>query len=206
MIIRAKYLALPLVILCNSAFAIDVNDVNCNYSDKTQVESVGTIDGVRNYNSKATDYAEEKRICAVTFDAKVGEKWYKTKGFYIYGPEMSQNEACNKAKDKAKVKVLEQHTPQLVTSDVEHTCTEKTPEKVVKQDAQPIIEQKVAQNNDPDVFYHSNGNCYVKDTAKYPHCHLYNSNSIDMHKSRRHNSNVSLLNLWNLGTMVIGQW
>ena len=78
MIIRAKYLALPLVILCNSAFAVDVN---CNYSDKTQVESVGTIDGVRNYNSKATDYAEEKRICAVTFDAKVGEKWYKTKGF-----------------------------------------------------------------------------------------------------------------------------
>ena len=102
-------------------------------------KNVVNLDGVRNYNSKATDYAEEKRICAVTFDAKVGEKWYKTKGFYIYGPEMSQNEACNKAKDKAKVAVLEQHTPQLVTNDVEHACTEKTPEKVVKQDAQPII-------------------------------------------------------------------
>ena len=192
MIIRAKYLALPLVILCNSAFAIDVN---CNYSDKTQVESVGTIDGVRDYNSKATDYAEEKRICAVTFDAKVGEKWYKTKGFYIYGPEMSQNEACNKAKDKAKVKVLEQHTPQLVTSDVEHTCTEKTPEK-----------QAVTINGGPNVFYHPNGNCYTKDTALYPHCHLYNPNSVNMHNSRKHDSNVSLMKLFNFGTMLIGQW
>ena len=140
MIIRAKYLALPLVILCNSAFAVDVN---CNYSDNTQVKSVGTIDGIRNFTSKTAEYAEEKRICAVKFDAKVGKKWYKTKGFYVFGPDMSQTEACNKAKDKAKITVLEEHAPQLVTNNVEHVCTEKTPERVVKvQPVQPKQEGK----------------------------------------------------------------
>lgn len=203
MTIRARYLALPLVILCNNAFALDVN---CNYSDKTVIQSVGKIDGIRNFTSKVADYAEEKRICAVKFDAKVGEKWYKTKNFYVFGPDMSQTEACNKAKDKAKITVLEQHAPQLVSSNVEHVCTEKTPEKVVKKDPEPTREQKVVINKDPNVFYHSNGKCYVKDTALYPHCHLYNSNSVDMHNSRRHNSNVTLMKLFNFGTMILGQW
>ena len=139
--IRARYLALPLVILCNSAFALDVN---CDYSDKTQVKSVGTIDGIRNYNSEVADYAEDKRVCAVKFDAKVGKKWYETKNFYVFGPDMSQTEACNKAKDKAKIAVLEQHAPQLVTSNVEHVCTEKTPEKVVEKDPKPIHDTKHA--------------------------------------------------------------
>jgi len=191
-IIKAKYLAIPLLVLCNSVFAADVN---CDYSDKTVVKTTGKIDGIRNYSSKVADYAEEKRVCAVKFDAKVGKKWYETKNFYIFGPDMSQTEACNKAKDKAKVMVLEQHTPQLVTSDVEHVCTEKTPEK-----------QAVTVNGGPDVFYHPNGNCYTRDTALYPHCHLYNPNSVNMHNSRKHNSNVSLMNLFNLGTMIIGQW
>ena len=117
MIIRALTLSL---LLSGSAYALDAAVVNCNYSDNTQVKSVGTIDGIRNFTSKTADYAEEKRICAVKFDAKVGKKWYKTKGFYVFGPDMSQTEACNKAKDKAKITVLEQHAPQLVTNDVEH--------------------------------------------------------------------------------------
>ena len=73
MTIRARYLALPLVVLCNSVFAADVN---CNYSDKTVVQSTGQIEGMKNYSKEVTDYAEDKRVCAVKFDAKVGEKWY----------------------------------------------------------------------------------------------------------------------------------
>lgn len=137
MIIRALTLSL---LLSGSAYALDAAVVNCNYSDKTQVKSVGTIDGIRNFTSKTADYAEEKRICAVKFDAKVGKKWYKTKNFYVFGPDMSQTDACNKAKDKAKITVLEEHAPQLVTNNVEHVCTEKTPETVVK--VQPKQEGK----------------------------------------------------------------
>ena len=140
MIIRALTLSL---LLSGSAYALDAAVVNCNYSDNTQVKSVGTIDGIRNFTSKTAEYAEEKRICAVKFDAKVGKKWYKTKGFYVFGPDMSQTEACNKAKDKAKITVLEEHAPQLVTNNVEHVCTEKTPERVVKvQPVQPKQEGK----------------------------------------------------------------
>ena len=126
---RASCLAILLILHCGIASA---TEVRCDYSDRTIVKTVGTIDGIRNFSSKVANYAEEKRICAVKFDAKVGKKWYKTKNFYVFGPDMSQTEACNKAKDKAKITVLEQHAPQLVTSNVEHVCTEKTPERVVE--------------------------------------------------------------------------
>ena len=137
---RASCLAILLILHCGIASA---TEVRCDYSDRTIVKTVGTIDGIRNFSSKVANYAEEKRICAVKFDAKVGKKWYKTKNFYVFGPDMSQTEACNKAKDKAKITVLEQHAPQLVTSNVEHVCTEKTPERVVKvQPVQPKQEGK----------------------------------------------------------------
>ena len=61
-------------------------------------------------------------------------------------------------------------------------------------------------DGDPKVFYHPNGNCYTKDTTLYPHCHLFNSNSVNMHNSKRHDRNVSIMRLYNLGTMIIGQW
>ena len=43
MIIKAKYLAIPLLVICNSVFAADVN---CDYSDKTVVKTTGKIDGI----------------------------------------------------------------------------------------------------------------------------------------------------------------
>ena len=184
MIIRALTLSL---LLSGSAYALDAAVVNCNYSDKTQVKSVGTIDGIRNFISKVADYAEDKRICAVKFDAKVGKKWYKTKNFYVFGPDMSQTEACNKAKDKAKITVLEEHAPQLVTNNVEHVCTEKTPERVVKvQPVQP--KQKKRWVN-------------VLDIDEMP------THGGDIHANRkRHDNFNNNMRIFNFVTMMMGQF
>ena len=64
---------------------------------------------------------------------------------------------------------------------------------------------KKAQNTDPNMIW-KNGVCYVQDTALYPECHLYNPNSVSMHNSKRHDRNVSIMRIYNLGTMIIGQW
>ena len=64
---------------------------------------------------------------------------------------------------------------------------------------------KNAQNTDPNMIW-KNGVCYVQDTALYPECHLYNPTSGSMHNSKRHDRNVSIMRIYNLGTMIIGQW
>ena len=135
-VILATIIMLIIMLIATNAGS---TEVNCEFSDKTTAELVGKIDGIRNFESKTADYAEEKRVCAVGFEAKIGKKWYKTRDFYVFGPDMSQSEACNKAKDKAKLKVLEQFAPQLVTSNVNHYCEEKTPEKIVEA---PVKQEK----------------------------------------------------------------
>jgi len=135
-IILAVIVGLITILITTNA---DSTEVNCEYSDNITAELVGQIDGIRNYQSKTKDYTEEKRVCAVQFEAKIGKKWVKTRDFYVFGPDMSQSEACNKAKDKAKIAVLEQYAPQVVSSNVKHYCEEKTPEKIVKA---PVKQEK----------------------------------------------------------------
>ena len=172
--------------LLTVGFITDTNstEVNCEYSDKTTAKLVGKIDGIRNFESKTKDYAEEKRICAVGFEAKIGKKWYKTRDFYVFGPDMSQSEACNKAKDRAKLKVLEQHSPQLVTSNVEHYCEEKTPEKVVEA---PVKKEKE----------------YLSVTDMY----TTPSHGADINANRRkHDRFNNNMRLFNFVTMLYGQF
>ena len=107
----ARYLALPLILVCGSANALEVT---CDYSDRTVVKTVGKIEKTRNFRKETADYAEEKRVCAVKFDAKIGKNWVETHYFYVFVPEMSENNACDKAKEKAKVKALEQFAAQNV--------------------------------------------------------------------------------------------
>ena len=52
------------------------------------------------------------------------------------------------------------------------------------------------------VFYHPNGNCYTRDTAVYPHCHLFNSNSVGMNKKK----GFSILEIFTLGLSVSGSF
>jgi hypothetical protein len=203
-----KYSWLPIVIAACCADYANAEQtsgyVSCDYSDKTTVKIVGNIDAIRNYEHKVADYAEEKRICAVSFDAKIGENWVKTKNFYVFGPNMSQNEACNKAKDKAKVSALQENAPQVINNEVEHICDENITNGnvVTKQQIKTMPSNHKLVNGGPDVFYHPNGNCYTRDTAVYPHCHLFNSNSVGMNKKK----GFSILEIFTLGLSVSGSF
>ena len=61
-VILATIIMLIIMLVATNA---NTTEVNCEYSDKTTAELVGKIDGIRNFESKTADYAEEKRVCAV---------------------------------------------------------------------------------------------------------------------------------------------
>ena len=112
-------------------------EVTCKYTDKTVIRTVGTIENIRNFRKESTHYAEEKRICAVKFDAKIGKNWVETDGFYVFGPEMSENNACNEAIKKGKVKVLNEFAAQDINSIQKEICSEN----ITTADA--VVEERV---------------------------------------------------------------
>jgi hypothetical protein len=117
-------------------------DSECTYVDETVIKTAGTIEQTRNYEYETAKYTDDKRVCAVKLDAKIGGKWIKTQDFYVFGPEMSQNEACSKAKDKAKVKALEEYVPQVITSNTNQHCREKIVNKEPDQVLEPGVTYK----------------------------------------------------------------
>jgi len=122
-------------------------DSECTYVDNTVIQTTGTIEQIRNYKYETAQYTDDKRVCAVQIDVKIGGKWIKTQDFYVFGPEMSQNEACLKAKDKAKVKALEEYVPQVVTSNTNQHCREKIVNKEPGVTYKKILKEKVVKEN-----------------------------------------------------------
>ena len=119
----ATAFVVPLVFSVGQSQALTV-DSNCDYTDTTISKTAGTITATRNYKSETADYQEKHRICVVKFDANVNGTWQKAHAQYIFGPNLSEDAACEKAKEKAKVKVLEQFASVEIGSEVQSTCVE----------------------------------------------------------------------------------
>jgi len=105
------------------------DDSICNYESETVERTMGVIDSIKDLSKETADYVEEKRSCMVKFQAKIGEKWVKTHGFYVFGPETSENSACEKAVEKGKIRAITYLSPTELTHIAEQRCKEITPEK-----------------------------------------------------------------------------
>jgi len=151
MLIRNKLLAtalaVPLMLSIGQLQALTV-DKDCDYTDTTVSRTAGTITATRNYKSATADYSENHRVCVVQFDANMDGKWRKASANYIFGPNLSENVACEKAKEKAKIKVLEQHAPVIINSKTQNKCVEtlRSKPKVVYVDRPVYVEKKVYVN------------------------------------------------------------
>ena len=59
----------------------------------------------------------------MSIKARVKGKWYPSKGSYIFGPDMSQMDACGLAENRAKVKVMREIIPETLKSEKNLKCT-----------------------------------------------------------------------------------
>ena len=220
MLIRNKLLAtalaVPLVFSIGPLQALTA-DKNCDYTDTTVSKTAGTITATRNYKSATADYSENHRVCVVKFDANIDGKWQKAHANYIFGPNLSQNDACEKAKEKAKVKVLEKHAPVVINSNTQNKCVEtlRSKPKVVYVDRPVYVEKKVYVNKPRTVVrQHSHNStsrrmgpaqCYAE--CVKGNCECYDT--LYQEKKNRNSlfglDNGQLMKLFNFGQLIYGQ-
>ena len=210
--VLATALALPLVFSVGQLQALTV-DKDCNYTDTTVSETTGTIAATRNYKSATADYSESHRVCVVRFDASVNGKWRSAHANYIFGPNLSENVACDKAKEKAKVSVLEQYAPVIINSKTQNKCVEilKSKPKVVYVDRPVYVEKKVYVNkpivrNIPRRKKVGPAQCYA-DCVR-GNCECYDTLA---EEKRKRNSilglgSTQLMTLFNFGQLIYGQY
>ena len=97
----------------------------CDYTSKDKVVYEGKIESVRLINKKIQSNPKVKDVlkCVVSIEARVKGKWHPSKGEYMFGPDMSQKDACDLAENRAKVKVMREIIPETLKSEKNLKCT-----------------------------------------------------------------------------------
>ena len=100
--------------LTTSAFA----EVPCDYKVNDTIIYKGSIESVRFISKSIEEISNIKDIkkCVISIESRVDGKWYPSKGYYMYGPDMSETKACNLAEDRAKKKVMREQIAETLTS------------------------------------------------------------------------------------------
>ena len=94
----------------------------CEYQTETNIQYQKEVLSIKNYSEKVEDHTNNTRRCTVNMSINVDGKWYDAEGSYIFGPSLSQNEACKKADDRAKEDVLRLAAPEVVTGQKYLNC------------------------------------------------------------------------------------
>ena len=106
-------------LLTTSALA---TEAPCDYSSKSKVIYEGKLESVRLIKKDISTHVEDTRKCTMSIEARVKGKWYPSKASYIFGPDMSQMDACGLAENRAKVKVMRETIPETLKGEKNLKC------------------------------------------------------------------------------------
>ena len=109
--------------LCTLLTTTALADAPCNFNSKSKVVYEGKLESVRLIKKDISTHLEDTRKCTMSIEARVKGKWYPSKASYIFGPDMSQMDACGLAENRAKVKVMREVIPETLTGEKNLKCS-----------------------------------------------------------------------------------
>ena len=155
---------------CNYAVASD-----CDYTKKVNTQWTQEIQKTENINREVFPYVEDTRKCVMTMDVTVDGSIYPAEGSYVFGPDMTENAACENAAVNAKKSIISQVSPEVLSANTDMVCKSEDTvvvaeapvvnsvptETVVVQNSQPIVTEriisgKVIDTYPSDVVYSNN--------------------------------------------------
>ena len=113
--------AIVLTLLSSTALA----ETPCDYKVNDTITYKGSIESVRliSKDIQANPKIKDIRKCVVDIEARVDGKWHPSKGEYMFGPDMSQVDACTHAEDRAKKQVMREKIPETLKSEKNLNCS-----------------------------------------------------------------------------------
>ena len=113
-------LAIVFTLLSSTALA----ESPCDYKVDNKIIYQGKIESVKLVSKSVDKIPKVKNIqnCKVSIEARVDGKWYPSKGEYMFGPNMSQMDACAHAEDRAKKGIMREIIPETLKSEKSLNC------------------------------------------------------------------------------------
>ncbi len=132
---------------CNYAVA----DTPCDYVKDVQTNWTQQIEKTENIERNVFPYVEDTRKCVMTMNITINGQTYPTEGSYVFGPDMTENLACDNATVNAKKSIISQVSPEVLSANTDMVCkSEDLPKVIAAPQPEVNIVQKpivIAQNN-----------------------------------------------------------
>jgi len=109
---------LILFLASSSAFA-----QTCDYNHKAQERYQYQIESVSGKDIFNRTYDSGASECTVKLDVIINSRMYPVKGSYIYGPDIPQSVACDRAELQAKENALMKFSPVKINSQKNMDCS-----------------------------------------------------------------------------------
>ena len=143
---------------CNYAVA----DTPCDYVKDVQTNWTQQIEKTENIERNVFPYVEDTRKCVMSMDVTINGQTYPAEGSYVFGPDMTENDACDSATVNAKKSIISQVSPEILSAKTEMNCSTKSQENVqvveslpqesVIQEGVPVITEKVIDTTQAPVI------------------------------------------------------
>ena len=82
----------------------------------------GRIESVKIEKKNVFPYIEDTRKCSITLQARIKDTWYPSTAYYIFGPDMSEMDACNIAENRAKIEIMQKIIPETLKGEKNLEC------------------------------------------------------------------------------------
>jgi hypothetical protein len=140
---------------CNYAVA----DTPCDYVKDVQTNWTQQIEKTENIERNVFPYVEDTRKCVMTMNITINGQTYPTEGSYVFGPDMTENNACDNATVNAKKSIISQVSPEILSAKTEMNCSTKdempvhvaAPQPKVQIVERPIVETSTVIQSSPVV-------------------------------------------------------
>ena len=145
---------------CNYAVA----DTPCDYVKDVQTNWTQQIEKTENIERNVFPYVEDTRKCVMSMDVTINGQTYPAEGSYVFGPDMTENDACDSATVNAKKSIISQVSPEILSAKTEMNCStkpqesvqvvESLPQESVIQEGVPVITEKVIDTTQSPVIHY----------------------------------------------------
>jgi hypothetical protein len=102
--------------------AIAAQGNQCEYDHRITGNYVKKIDKVENIQKLVTPYLDDTRKCSITLDAWVDGTKHNTSGHFTFTPDMSENDGCRHAEQRAKENLIRKVSPEILSADTKMKC------------------------------------------------------------------------------------
>lgn len=106
---------------CHPALA----DTPCDYQHIVDTQFTKQIDKSDIIDRQVFPYVDDTRKCIMTLNVVIDGISYPSKGEFVFGPDMSENKACENATVRAKTSIIQQVSPEILSAATDMKCEQK---------------------------------------------------------------------------------